>query len=225
LSVSIRRVACGGFHSPLCHLEIVLFLRKLIRVLRLSQGHGSIIHVFRRDCALLVKFRAALVKLLRRIQGLFGEFQILLALLQLHLIGNFGLRIAPRALLGGAGQILVLQLAQQLVRLHVAALVHIPFLYGGDDFRDNGRLIARVQDRIRHHLALDRLFFCCVHLDGHGGLCFGRFLLAASRENGARGRQNKCQADRFDRFWYEVTSALRPRRVVCRVRVHPRKVH
>ena len=126
--IGVFLVALCQFQPALSDLEVILFLRKVVRILRRTQSNGCVIQVFRRDSAFLVQRRTAVVKLLRRIQRLLCEPQILRALLHGHIVSHLGLGVAALALHRGPGQILVLKFPQQLVGLHVAAFVHIPFL-------------------------------------------------------------------------------------------------
>ena len=113
-------------------------------------------------------------------------------------IVGFRLTELSAALLGCRDEVTVLELGEQLARLHVIAADHQIAADRRADFRDDVRLLARVEDRVGVHDHANTASDGRRHL--HGGDRFGlRLLFLARDERGrdrhAAGESNECAHD------------------------------
>ena len=104
---------------------------------------------------------------------------------------RLGLRELAPALGGRRHQIAILELDDQLSLLDVIAPVDEEAANRCADLRSDGRLVQRIEDRVRGHDVVNGAFHGLGDLDGCDRLGFGFFLPGARRSVACKGEQNQ----------------------------------
>ena len=156
-----------------------MLLGHFVLRLGLDQRNRRLVQLLAWESALLEENAAAVINLLLRVVRFLRRLQIKCSLLPFFRQSGRGLkpvgrlRLFVRALVLdlGSGEIAVLQHGEDLAALHTTAAIHVKRSYWRDDFRSDGRLVARKQNSFSADDLLDcaALRDCGLHRDHRFG--------------------------------------------------------
>src|ERR1019366_5471694 len=164
------------------HQRIDVMLRNFVLRSCLGDTDGSLIEIFARQGALLVKILTTVVELLFGLQRQLRGLSVALRLLNLFRqsgrgrdrIGSLRLIVGTLIILSGRSQVVAFQFGEQLSFMNLAAAIHVERFDRRADLGNNRRLRQRKQNGFgrhrlldgrlldRNHLNADRRFFLLV---------------------------------------------------------------